>query len=105
MVAIIWFGVQSYFGSQLLGVLLRCIFGNSWWHMANTLPESAGITSRDLLAFFLFWMIEMPFLLVHPSKIKFLFAVSGSTPAKLKMKEADKYFFPGRVYHLPNCMC
>jgi hypothetical protein len=70
------FGVQSYFGSQLLGVLLRCVFGNSWWHMANHLPESAGISSRDLLAFFLFWMIEMPFLTVHPSKIKFLFAVS-----------------------------
>jgi NCS1 family nucleobase:cation symporter-1 len=44
--------------------------------MANHLPESAGISSKDLLAFFLFWMIEMPFLTVHPSKIKFLFAVS-----------------------------
>lgn len=77
VVAIIWFGVQSYFGSQLLGVLLRCIFGNSWWHMVNHLPESAGISSRDLLAFFLFWMIEMPFLTVHPSKIKFLFAAES----------------------------
>jgi nucleobase:cation symporter-1, NCS1 family len=72
------FGVQTYFGSQLFGVLLRCIFGDSWWLMANHLPESAGITSRDLLAFFLFWTIEMPFLTVHPSKIKFLFAVSTS---------------------------
>ncbi len=76
IVAIIWYGVQTYFGSQLFSVILRCIFGNSWWHMANHLPASAGITSRDLLAFFLFWMIEMPFLAVHPSKIKFLFAVS-----------------------------
>lgn len=76
VVAIIWFGVQSYFGSQLLSVMLWCIFGGSWWNMANHLPASAGITSRDLLAFFVFWMIEMPFLAVHPSKIKFLFAVS-----------------------------
>jgi Permease for cytosine/purines, uracil, thiamine, allantoin len=83
------FGVQSYFGSQLLGVLLRCIFGNSWWHMANHLPESAGISSRDLLAFFLFWMIEMPFLTVHPSKIKFLFAVSRFTKAKPISSQAD----------------
>jgi nucleobase:cation symporter-1, NCS1 family len=75
--------VQSYFGSQLLGVLLRCIFGNSWWHMANHLPESAGITSRDLLAFFLFWLLEMPFLTVHPSKIKFLFAVSRLAEAQV----------------------
>jgi cytosine/uracil/thiamine/allantoin permease len=57
-------------GASLISV------GLNWWHMVNHLPESAGISSRDLLAFFLFWMIEMPFLTVHPSKIKFLFAVS-----------------------------
>ncbi|OAA59758.1 NCS1 nucleoside transporter [Niveomyces insectorum RCEF 264] len=77
VVAIIWFGVQTYFGSQLFSVILRCIFGNAWWHMANHLPANAGITSRDLLAFFLFWMLEMPFLVVHPSKIKFLFAAES----------------------------
>ncbi|SCV60317.1 probable uracil permease [Fusarium fujikuroi] len=77
VVATIWFGVQSYFGSQLLSVLLRCVFGDSWWHMTNHLPANAGITSRDLLAFFLFWIIEMPFLAVHPRKIKFLFAAES----------------------------
>ncbi|CVL06975.1 related to uracil permease [Fusarium mangiferae] len=77
VVATIWFGVQSYFGSQLLSVLLRCVFGESWWHMTNHLPASAGITSRDLLAFFLFWILEMPFLVVHPRKIKFLFAAES----------------------------
>ena len=77
VVAIIWFGVQTYFGSQLFSVVLRCIFGDSWWHLPNHLPESAGITSRDLLAFFLFWMIEMPFLAIHPTKIKYLFAVES----------------------------
>lgn len=77
VVAIIWFGVQTYFGSQLFSVLLRCIFGSSWWDMTNHLPESAGITSRDLLAFFLFWMIELPFQAVHPTKIRFLFAAES----------------------------
>ncbi|KAF5721574.1 NCS1 nucleoside transporter, partial [Fusarium mundagurra] len=77
VVATIWFGVQSYFGSQLLSVLLRCVFGESWWNMTNQLPASAGITSRDLLAFFLFWIIEMPFLAVHPRKIKFLFSAES----------------------------
>ncbi|KAI6878748.1 hypothetical protein KC360_g3607 [Hortaea werneckii] len=80
VVAIIWFGVQSYFGSQLLNVLLRCVFGSSWWDMTNHLPDSAGITSRNLLAFFLFWMIEMPFCAVHPSKIKMLFALESVQP-------------------------
>ena len=43
--------------------------------MDNSLPVSAGITSRDLLAFFLFWMIELPLQMVHPTKIKYLFMV------------------------------
>lgn len=42
VVAIIWFGVQTYFGSQLLSVMLRCIFSGSWWNMINHLPASAG---------------------------------------------------------------
>ncbi len=79
VVAIILFGVQTYFGSQLFSVILRHIFGDSWYMMQNHLPESAGITSRDLLAFFLFWMFELPFMAVHPSRIKFLFAVSSRT--------------------------
>ncbi|KAJ9500162.1 hypothetical protein H2202_004553 [Exophiala xenobiotica] len=77
VVAIIWFGVQTYFGSQHLSVIFRCIFGNSWETMPNHLPASAGISSRDLLAFFLFWLIELPFQVVHPTKIKYLFAAES----------------------------
>lgn len=96
------FGVQSYFGSQLLSVLLRCVFGNSWWHMANHMPESAGISSRDLLAFFLFWMLEMPFLAVHPRKIKFLFAVCDSLSSSVQAPSSNAH--SGRVCHLPSCV-
>ncbi len=78
VVAIIWFGVLTYFGSQHLSVIFRCIFGNSWENMPNHLPTSAGISSRDLLAFFLFWLIELPFQVVHPTRIKYLFAVCFS---------------------------
>lgn len=72
------FGVQTYFGSQHLSIMFRCIFGDSWWNMPNHLPADAGITSRDLLVFFLFWLMELPFQAVHPTKIKYLFAVRMS---------------------------
>jgi cytosine/uracil/thiamine/allantoin permease len=105
VVAIIWFGVQTYFGSQLFSVVLRCIFGSSWWDMANHLPESAGITSRDLLAFFLFWMLELPFQVVHPTKIKFLFAVWDPLQQSCFHYD-DRYanIFVGRIHHLPTCV-
>jgi NCS1 family nucleobase:cation symporter-1 len=59
--------------------------------MENHLPESAGITSRDLLAFFLFWLIELPFQVVHPSKIKVLFAVS--ILYELKVRTLTNYWY------------
>jgi NCS1 family nucleobase:cation symporter-1 len=39
----------------------------------NKLPESANITSVDLLCFFLFWLISLPFLYINVSKLRWLF--------------------------------
>lgn len=105
VVAVIWFGVQTYFGSQLFSVVLRCIFGSSWWDMANHLPESAGITSRDLLAFFLFWMLELPFQAVHPTKINFLFAVCGFLRQSFFLHhELKTNASAGRVHYMSSCV-
>lgn len=52
IVAIVWFGVQSYYAGRLLSVALRCIFGHRWMAIAP-FPASAGITSQDFLAFIL----------------------------------------------------
>jgi NCS1 family nucleobase:cation symporter-1 len=39
----------------------------------NHLPASANTTSVDLLCFFLFWIISLPFLYIHVSKLRWLF--------------------------------
>jgi NCS1 family nucleobase:cation symporter-1 len=41
-----------------MSVFMRGIFGNGYHNIPNHLPASAGITSRDLLSFFLFWMVS-----------------------------------------------
>jgi cytosine/uracil/thiamine/allantoin permease len=41
------------------------------------LPKSAGITSSDLLAFSILWIIQFPFAFVHPSKINMVFRVKS----------------------------
>lgn len=58
VVAIIYFATQTYYGGQITTVLMRSIFGNGYYHIPNHLPASAGITSRDLLSFFIFWMVS-----------------------------------------------
>lgn len=61
IVCIIWYGIQTYYGANLLSVCFRCIFGNSWDNWPNMLPAGADVTSKQLLAFFLLWLVEFPF--------------------------------------------
>lgn len=76
-VAIIYFATQSYYGGRITAVALRAIFGSSWEKIPNKLPASAGITSANLLAFFIFWIIQFPFMFVHPVIIRHLFVVKS----------------------------
>lgn len=41
--------------------MFRCIFGGSWENFKNSLPVDADISSKVLLAFFLVWLLEFPF--------------------------------------------
>ncbi|KAF2400568.1 allantoin transporter [Trichodelitschia bisporula] len=77
IVAIIWYGVQTFFGGKLLSVCLRCIFGHHWQNIPNHLPASTGTSSREILAFFLFWFIQFPFQFVHPTRIRHLFTTAS----------------------------
>lgn len=76
-ICIIWYGIQSYYGGNLLSIMLRCIFGSAYTSWANALPTSAHVTSQQLLCFFLVWLIEFPFTWVHPTQIQILFTVKG----------------------------
>lgn len=52
--------------------MIRAIFP-SYLDIPNHLPESAGITTQQLLSHFLFWSIQFPFLLIPPHKLKWFF--------------------------------
>lgn len=76
-ICIIWYGIQSYYGGNLLAIMLRCIFGSTYTRWPNALPASAHVTSQQLLCFFLVWLLEFPFTWVHPTRIQYLFTVKG----------------------------
>jgi NCS1 family nucleobase:cation symporter-1 len=73
LLAIIWFSVQLYSGASLLANMLRAIFGHNYTDIPNHIPESQGITSAKMLAFFLFWCIHLPFTFLRPYQLKWLF--------------------------------
>ncbi|SJL13241.1 uncharacterized protein ARMOST_16680 [Armillaria ostoyae] len=76
MLGIVWFGIQCTFGGYFVSICLRCIWP-SWYTMDNHIPESIGITSRDLAGFGIFWIISVGFLAMPPYKTRWLFIVKS----------------------------
>ncbi|OTA68393.1 putative uracil permease [Hypoxylon sp. EC38] len=70
--ALFWHAIQTYTGSTALTVMLAAIWPR-YLDIPNHLPESAGITSQGLLSHFIFWIIQLPFLTIHPHKLKWFF--------------------------------
>lgn len=77
IVAIFFFGTQSYYAGNLVSVMLRCVFADAWMNIPNHLPSSAGITTTGITAFFIFWFIQLAFMFLHPSKSRWLYTVKS----------------------------
>ncbi|RFU27486.1 hypothetical protein B7463_g8855, partial [Scytalidium lignicola] len=77
IVAIFFFGTQSYYAGQLMSVLLRCAFGHKWTNVQNHLPASSGTTTKGITAFFVFWFIQLGFMLIHPSRSRWLYTIKS----------------------------
>ncbi|KAH8883456.1 hypothetical protein GQ53DRAFT_882643 [Thozetella sp. PMI_491] len=74
--ALFWHAIQTYTGSTAVTVMLTAIWP-SYQNIPNHLPTSAGITSQGLLSHFLFWIIQLPFLMIHPHKLKWFFVLKA----------------------------
>ncbi|KAF8483426.1 NCS1 nucleoside transporter family [Russula ochroleuca] len=72
ILSMFWFGVQTFIGSECIYQMLKAIWP-SIAHLPNHLPANASITTTELLCYFLYWSIQLPFMFVSPQKIRFLF--------------------------------
>ena len=75
--ATLWTAFQSYLGGQCITLVLRSIWP-SYGNLRNTLPSSAGVTTRDFLSFFLFWLCMIPAAYCRVEKMKYLFYVKAA---------------------------
>lgn len=53
--------------------ILRAIFGHHFTDIPNHIPESVGITSQGMLAFFLFWLVHFPLCAMRPYQLRAFF--------------------------------
>lgn len=68
---------EVYSGSGHVGNMLRAIFGDLYNNIPNHIPESAGITTKGMLSFFLFWLIHMVFCFFRPYQLVKFFWFKG----------------------------
>ena len=70
--ALFWFGVQTAYGGQCVTAILTAIW-SSYANLANNLPASAGITSQGMLSFVLYWLVQLPFMLIPTHRLQYMF--------------------------------
>ncbi|KAL2815630.1 permease for cytosine/purines, uracil, thiamine, allantoin-domain-containing protein [Aspergillus cavernicola] len=72
ILAVFWFATQVVNGGNSVAVMLGAIWP-SFLNIHNDLPEGEGITTQGMVGFLLFWLLQIPFLLIHPNKLRWLF--------------------------------
>ncbi|KZV73617.1 NCS1 nucleoside transporter family [Peniophora sp. CONT] len=67
-----WFGIQSYSGGECVYQMLKAIWP-SIQNLPNHLPESSHVTTVSMLCFFLYMLIQFPFMIISPQRVKWFF--------------------------------
>ncbi|KAG8884856.1 hypothetical protein FRB97_003063 [Tulasnella sp. 331] len=76
ILAMFWFGIQTTTGGECVYQMLKAIWP-SIQHMPNHLPTTSNITTSAMMCYFLYWLIQLPLLLVPVHKIRYLFIVKS----------------------------
>ncbi|KAI4760211.1 uridine permease-like protein Fui1 [Aureobasidium sp. EXF-3400] len=79
ILAMFWLGIQSANGALAMQIMIMAIWPSfasyDWKGPNNTLSESGGISTAGMIAYFLFWIIQLPMLLIPPTRLRYLFIV------------------------------
>lgn len=76
ILAVFWFAIQNINGGNAVRVMLGAIWP-SYLTMHNGIPLDQGITTNGMVAYLIFWVVQFPFLCLHPNKLRWLFAVKS----------------------------
>ncbi|KAE9409732.1 NCS1 nucleoside transporter [Gymnopus androsaceus JB14] len=72
LIAMIYYGIQSYYAGNLFSVMFRCMFGHKWTNLAP-FPISANISSQSFVGFMIFYAFTFPLMFIHPRSIHVIF--------------------------------
>ncbi|CDO94335.1 unnamed protein product [Kluyveromyces dobzhanskii CBS 2104] len=73
VMAVVWFGVQTYIGSQAVQLMLKSIFGTNLETRINNTFNNPNLTTFQFMCFMIFWALQLPALWFSPHSLKNLF--------------------------------
>ncbi|KAL3456517.1 permease for cytosine/purines, uracil, thiamine, allantoin-domain-containing protein [Aspergillus heterothallicus] len=76
ILAVFWFATNCVNGGNSVVVMLGAIWP-SFLKIPNGIPDAEGITTQGMVGFLLFWLLQIPFLTVHPNQLRWLFLVKS----------------------------
>ncbi|KAH6672321.1 permease for cytosine/purines, uracil, thiamine, allantoin-domain-containing protein [Halenospora varia] len=72
ILAMFWLGIQGANGAQCMTIMIQSIWP-SYGNIPNHIAAGQGITTQGMISYFLFWIIQLPLLLIPPTNLKYLF--------------------------------
>ncbi|KAF7588606.1 hypothetical protein BBP40_005466 [Aspergillus hancockii] len=72
ILALFWFAIQNVNGGNAVRAMLGAIWP-SFLTLENGIPEGEGITTNGMVSYLIFWIVQFPFLCIHPNKVRWLF--------------------------------
>lgn len=71
ILAVFWFAIQTMNGAECLRIMIGAIWP-SFLRLHNEIPEEQGITTNQMVSFLIFWLLQLPFLMMHPNMVRWL---------------------------------
>ncbi|PTU18949.1 hypothetical protein P175DRAFT_0442231 [Aspergillus ochraceoroseus IBT 24754] len=72
ILAVFWFAIQNVNGGNAVKAMIGAIWP-SFLTLKNHIPESQGIETNTMIAYLIFFIVQFPFLCIHPNKVRWLF--------------------------------
>ncbi|XHF96497.1 hypothetical protein AWENTII_000131 [Aspergillus wentii] len=76
ILAVFWFAIQNVNGGNAVRVMIGAIWP-SFLSLKNDIPANQGITTNGMVAYTIFWLVQFPFLCLHPDKLRWVFVVKS----------------------------
>ncbi|KAK3316654.1 uracil permease [Apodospora peruviana] len=86
ILALFWFGIHSTAGGGCVKQMLKAIWP-SFARVSNTLPTWTGLNTQGMISYLIYWLIQLPLLLIPTHKLQYLFWIKTAlvTPMALAM--------------------